>query len=54
MLQSKCMKRKLEQEVKCPGCERVDRKYHAKGLCKACYIREYRKDVKKKAKKASK
>lgn len=30
------------QDVKCPGCGRINTKYHAKNLCKACYMREYR------------
>lgn len=42
------MEIKTKTIVKCPGCNRVDRKYHAKGMCKACYIKEWR--LKKKMK----
>lgn len=38
------MKRKIELDIKCPGCDKMNRVYHAKGLCKACYIKEYRKE----------
>lgn len=29
-------------DIACLGCERRDRPYHAKGLCKACYIAKLR------------
>lgn len=35
------------KDKKCPGCKLVTVKYHAKGLCKTCYMRKFRKSFNK-------
>lgn len=41
------MKKRMLVDAMCLGCKRTDREYHAKGLCKACYVMQLRKKGKK-------